>query len=256
MRKLFVVVLAVAWLGATPAVEAATPVGTSVGPGVQPGGEVRTDRGQCTLNFLFQGSDGRRYIGTAGHCILEGSQVSTGGDATQLETTWPVGSGPVAKDSLGARLGEFAYATLQDPRDFALIRLDPEVKASPQMAHFGGPTGINTDASRDRTVLEWYGNGVGFGATVPARSAVAFGLPDPDRVVAFGVAGPGDSGSGVISADGRAVGVLVTVGVNFFGATEDGVNAGDLGITRLGPQLTRAQELLGLQLNLETAPVK
>jgi SAM-dependent MidA family methyltransferase len=42
----------------------------------------------------------------------------------------------------GNRIGEFAYAILQDPKDFALIRLDPGVAANPQMCHFGGPTGV------------------------------------------------------------------------------------------------------------------
>src|SRR5262245_45885553 len=50
-------------------VPAAAPVGTGTCPGVRPGGIVVSDVGQCTLNFLFQGSDGARYIGTAGHCI-------------------------------------------------------------------------------------------------------------------------------------------------------------------------------------------
>ena len=57
---------------------AAPPVGTGPCPGVRPGAIVNSDTGQCTFNFLFQGSDGRRYIGTAGHCILGESPI--GGD--------------------------------------------------------------------------------------------------------------------------------------------------------------------------------
>src|SRR5437660_12313418 len=51
-------------------VPAAAPIGTGTCPGVRPGAIVRSDVGQCTLNFLFLGSDGSSYIGTACHCIL------------------------------------------------------------------------------------------------------------------------------------------------------------------------------------------
>src|SRR6266566_5910847 len=47
-------------------VPAAAPLGTGTCPGVRPGAIVLTDVGQCTLNFLFLGSDGASYIGTAG----------------------------------------------------------------------------------------------------------------------------------------------------------------------------------------------
>lgn len=237
--------------------DAAAPVGPSSGAGVQPGGVVRSDVGLCTLNFLFHGADGHRYIGTAGHCILGSDRLPTRnkGAGEGTEKTWAPGSGAVAKDALGHRLGEFAYAVLAEPKDFALIRLDDTVKASPEVATFGGPTGTNADQSRTPVILEYYGNGVGLGTTVPARSALAFGLPDPDHVYAVGVAVPGDSGSAVISADGRAIGVLVTVGAHGIGLDQGGIDTGDIGITRLGPQLARAEEILGLHLDLATAPL-
>lgn len=64
----------------------------------------------------------------------------------------------------------------------------------------------------------------------------------------------GDSGSGVISDDGRAVGVLVTVGVHAGSIGAGGVDAGVVGVTRLAPQLARAAEVLGVALTLATAP--
>jgi hypothetical protein len=72
---------------------------------------VQSDVGQCTFNFLFTGSDGSRYIGTAGHCILGESPI--GGDVG--EQSWARGTGPVARDASGNRIGEFAYAILQGP---------------------------------------------------------------------------------------------------------------------------------------------
>ena len=233
-------------------VDTAAPVGTGTCPGVRPGGVVVSETGQCTLNFLFQGSDGDRYIGTAGHCILAADPI--GGQAP--ETTWPAGSGPEARDGDGNRIGEFAYAILEDPKDFALIRLDDDVESNPQMCHFGGPTGINSDTPGldEPTVLQQYGNGVGIGIVLPARSMLALGMPDRDHVFAQGLVLPGDSGSGVISDDGRAVGVAVTTGLHSSSIGTSGIDAGEVGITRLQPQLDQAQAVLGISLGLLTAP--
>jgi hypothetical protein len=217
---------------------------------VRPGAIVNSDVGQCTMNFLFNGADGRRYIGTAGHCILGESPI--GGDVG--EESWAPGTGPEATDSAGNRIGEFAYAVLQDPKDFALIRLDAGVEASSQMCHFGGPTGVNSDLTSSPTVLHHFGNGLAIGSVLPARTHLALSMPDPDHVFANGVAAPGDSGSGVISADGRAVGVLVTVGLHTGALGTGGLDAGLIGITRIAPQEARAEQVLGTGLTLATAP--
>jgi hypothetical protein len=218
--------------------------------GVRPGGLVETRAGGeggessfCTLNFLFHGSDGRRYIGTAGHCVLGESAF----DVDAGEKRWRR-RGPVARDASGKPIGRYAYAILREPKDFALIRLRKRVEASPAMCHFGGPTGINADRPQGAVTLHFYGNGAIAGETTPARTLHAQGMRDPDRVHAFGPATPGDSGAGVISADGRAVGPLVSVGVHV------GAGAGSVGITRLPPQLERARETLGLRLRLRKAP--
>ena len=92
------------------------------------------------------------------------------------------------------------------------------------------------------------------GVVLPARSAVAMGMPSPDHVFADGAAAPGDSGSGVISSDGRAVGVLVTVGVHAASIGSGGLDTGLIGMTRLTPQVERAQQVLGVGLALQTAP--
>jgi hypothetical protein len=230
-------------------VPAAAPLGITACPGVRPGAIVNSNAGQCTFNFVFSGGDGATYIGTAGHCILGESPI--GGDVG--ETSWAPGTGPVARDAGDARIGEFAYAILQDPKDFALIRVDPGVAVSAQVCHFGGPTGTNADTSSGAVVLHHYGNGVAVGSVLPARTGVALGMPDPDHVFAQALALPGDSGSGVISDDGRAVGVLVTVGIHSSSIGTGGVDAGVVGITRLPPQVARAASVLGTALTLVTA---
>ena len=231
-----------------PAAEGSLPVGVGSCPGVRPGAELQTEIGLCTFNFLFEAPDHERFIGSAGHCILgEGPVADNAG-----EKVWPKGGGPVAKDSAGHRIGEFAYAVLQDPKDFSLIRLDPGVESSPEMCDFGGPTGINDDINGDPKVMRYFGNGVGIGTALPARSAVALGFPNADHVYGLGLALPGDSGSAVITDDGRAVGVLVTTGVHGFGYDENGVDFGTMGITRIGPQMARASQALGVKLSMVT----
>ena len=233
-----------------PTADGSMPVGVGSCPGVRPGGEISSEIGLCTLNFLFETPDKERYIGTAGHCILNTDSPVSG--ENMGEKTWPKGGGPAAKDTSGKRFGEFAYAVLQDPKDFALIRLDPGVEASPEMCNYGGPTGINEDISDGPKVLHYWGNGVGIGTALPARSAVAYGFPNADHVYAAGIALPGDSGSGVITDDGRAVGVLVTTGLHGVGFDENGVDFGTVGITRIVPQINQAQKALGIKLTMVT----
>ena len=208
----------------------AGPAGFSRCTTVRPGQPVTSPHGGCTLNFVFAGSDGHRYIGTAGHCIL-------GGDADGVVFASP---GPEAK-VFGQRIGEFAYATLNGSRDFALIRVDPAVAVDPEMAHFGGPTAVYTDHSGTPVVLHHYGVMSAAGTFLPARSAVARVTTDTRYVQSYGAAVWGDSGSAVIDSKGRAVGVLVHLGG---------------GITRIDHQLPFAAAALGTTLTLQTAPFR
>lgn len=258
-----------------PSAQDPAPMGSGQCPGVRPGARVLSSVGDCTMNFLFRASDGTRYIGTAGHCADLGPETTfedsdTAGNG-RIERIWPWGSGPVANDVAGQRIGEFVYAIVYEPKDFALIRLDPDVQASPEMCHFGAPRGVysTTDAGQAAVFLRYFGNGSGVSDVAPARTAVALGTPNPDHVFAAGLALPGDSGAGVMTADGLAVGVLVTTGLSGLAlerdhnrlpapsdlpeANEKGVDLGTMGITRLGPQLARASEKLGVSLQLITA---
>ena len=254
------------------AAEESTPAGPGPCPGVRPGARVKSEIGDCTLNFLFRGPDGTRYVGTAGHCVSTGppGRNESNPDGTgRVERVWSWGSGPVAENSDGDRIGEFAYAVLQASRDFSLIRLDPGVESSPEMCHFGTPRGVYKSRGSEAVVLQYYGNGFGTDTVAPARSALAMGTPNRDHVYAAGVALPGDSGAGVMTTDGLAVGVLVTTGLHGIRfepgpystpqprdlpqADAKGVDVGTVGITRLEPQLAQASEMLGVPLELMTA---
>lgn len=230
----------------------------------------------CTANFVFSDEEGNRYIGTAGHCAPFDGGVET----------WTYPDGPVALH--GARVDDaqpvgrfvFAASTLVPSRlpvpfvgftpewDFALIRLDPGVEVSPQMAHFGGPTGLNEDLTPFPVVLHHYGWGVhgvngepevedccAFEQPAHGRTAVAPSMGDARLVHVFDVAGGGDSGSPVISADGRAVGIVSSANYGDHGASASGVATGNGIYVRLGPQVAFAEATLGVKLTLMTAPL-
>jgi hypothetical protein len=50
--------------------------------------------------------------------------------------------------------------------------------------------------------------------------------------------------------------VVVTVGVHFGSIGRRGLDSGVIGITRLTPQVQRAQEVLGVNLDLQAAPLR
>lgn len=226
----------------------------------------------CTANFLFADDAGNRYLATAGHC----APVERGVHA------WAYPEGPVATDMAYRPIGRFVYAgsTMEPtqvpvplvgfaPRlDMALVRLDEGVEASPRMAHFGGPVGLNADLTQLPVVLHMYGWGV-HGANfedvvgvataveqpVHGRTFAAASMPYPDVVHMTGVSGGGDSGSPVISADGRAVGIMSAMNYADHRASAEGVSAGPDAIVRLGPQVAAAEAALGVRLTLLTAPL-
>ena len=213
-------------------------------PGVRPGATVFTPVGQCTLNFLWHGTDGRNYIGTAGHCLIE--------QVRQTQVVFKPGDGPEARDGTGHRIGEFAYAALDNVSDFALIRLDPGVIASPEICRFGGPTGLNAAAIPILTPLYHVGHGSLTGSLIPARTQLATDGNDIRVLTGIGLASPGDSGSPVVGLDGRAIGVLVATGPTLL-FLPTGLLVFSV---RIAPEMGRAGAALGLGFELATAPVR
>jgi len=224
--------------------------------GVRPGGAIKIPKGDesslCTLNFMYIGMDPKGgkhvYMGTAGHCLLAESNI----DKDRGEHRWAPGKGPVVTDVNDKRIGEFAYAIMQGKKDFALVRIDYGVRVNPQMCWFGGPTGINNDRTRASTNVHHYGHGLAIGDVLPARTSVAYGIPDPDEVDALGVVIPGDSGGPSITSDGRALGVVITIGVTF---RADPLGGGTVGISRIQPQLNRAALVLKQRITIVKAPL-
>lgn len=232
---------------------APAPVGTGACPGVRPGATVVTEdvdgeEWTCTLGFVFDGVDREdptvtgRYITAAGTCAMPWPG----------EVTWEPGEGPRAFDADGGLIGRYVYAVSDVEwagRQFALIAVDPEVEVDPQACYFGGPTGIAEASIAGPVQLRYVGQGA---EPLPGRSAVARdGLRDWGYGWATGAWVPADTGGPVLTTDGAAVGIVAAGGA-MVGNDGDVVT---LLVTRLAPELARAGEVLGVDLELVTAPL-
>ena len=148
----------------------------------------------CTANFIF--TDGSSsYIGTARHC------VDDVGDAVvmQVDTTTLAAAGEVVRRTPGD--GEPGH-------DFALVKLYPDVVekwgTEPALPVVGGPNGIYDGCSTQP--VKYYGHGYGV-ATAQGKPEAGLATNWHDDGYGWtGFGAPGDSGSPVVLADGRAAG--------------------------------------------------
>lgn len=150
------------------------------------------------------------------------------------------------------QFGRFVFAVVDPTKrlDFALIRLDSGLDYSPAMCHFGGPTGMNFDVTSDPETVRYYGNGVGWGSSIPARTGIAErGFYDSTFFYATGLGNFGDSGAPVVDGDGRAVGVITGLGpVDDVGGPED---VGEVAVFRIAHQVAFAEKHLRIDLTIE-----
>ena len=206
---------------------------------ITPGVMMYTKGAQCTANFVFSDARGNVYVGYAAHCAGTGSSTDTDGCAT---TSLPLGT-PVSFVEGGSLVGEgtkvgagrLVYSSwLTEARlgtsdaatcaynDFALVKVRPahEKRVNPSVPFWGGPTGIDTDGAAAGDTVYSYGNSslrAGISALSPklglalGDDAVDRGWNHPLYTVTPGI--PGDSGSGFMTAGGKAVGTLSTVAV-------------------------------------------
>lgn len=173
---------------------------------IRPG--VTIAAGSCTANFVFHSLDNRTlFIGTAAHCFPD-AQI---GDPVQIAG--------------GAAQGRLAYSSFLameengdsiDGNDFALVELPDEARdrVHPAMLSFGGPTGIAESASTGDRVFA-HGNSTARPDATPGEAGPREGVVTEHGTWTTGVyfAGPGvpgDSGSPAITADGQALGVVIT----------------------------------------------
>ena len=192
---------------------------------IHPGVQMFTDGAQCTANFVFADAS-NTYIGYAAHCAGTGGQTETNGcDSGSL----PLGT---AVDVTGAsRPGALVYSSwleMQDEgetdadacayNDFALVRLDPAdvAKVNPSVPYFGGPVAVGAATNAGDMVYSYGNSELRGGVTqLSPKSGVSLGNTNgwSNSVYTVTPGIPGDSGSGFLDAQGRAIGVLSTLEV-------------------------------------------
>jgi hypothetical protein len=202
---------------------------------ITPGVQMVTQGAQCTGNFVFTDGAGRTYVGYAAHCAGKGSSTDTNGCKT---ASYPIGT-PVTFESNGNVVtggttvghGTLAYsswitehklgttnANTCSYNDLALVRVNSgDVgKVNPTVPQFGGPTGVRSTGFSAGDQVYSYGNSELRGGVT--QFSPKYGVSTGDEgagwshdVLTFSPGVPGDSGSGLLDAQGRASGVLSTV---------------------------------------------
>jgi hypothetical protein len=206
---------------------------------IHPGTMMYTDGAQCTANFVFTDGTGNTYVGYAAHCAGTGAATDTDGCSTK---SLPLGTkvtfnegGSLVDEGTQVGTGTLAYSswlTMQKDgeknadtcayNDLALVKVAAGSvdKVNPTVPFWGGPTGLDTDGTAAGDRVWTYGNSslrAGVEALSPhtgvslGDDAADGGWSHPVYTVTPGI--PGDSGSGFLSADGKALGVLSTVAI-------------------------------------------
>jgi hypothetical protein len=194
---------------------------------IHPGVMMFTEGAQCTANFIFTDATDV-YIGYAAHCAGTGAATDTNGcDAGTLGIGTPV---EIDGASQPGTLAYSSWVTMQAEgesdedtcayNDIALVRIDPADHdlVNPTVPHWGGPMGINTTGNPAGSTLYSYGNSsLRFGITqLSPKTGISLGTTaggwsHPAYTVTPGI--PGDSGSALLDSQGRASGVLSTLGL-------------------------------------------
>ncbi|MGZ5415766.1 MAG: hypothetical protein ACXWDI_01185 [Nocardioides sp.] len=229
---------------------------------IHPGVQMYTEGAQCTSNFVFTDSSGRVYVGYAAHCAGTGEATDTNGcDAGSLplgtrvrfatrgslvSSGTTVGRGRLVYSSWLAmqRLGTTA-ANVCAHNDFALVRVGRKHvgKVNPSVPFWGGPVGLSSAGTATGDEVYSYGNSslrAGVTALSPkvgtSLGGEAGGWSHPVYTASPGV--PGDSGSGFLDAQGRALGTLSTLALLPY--------TGSNGVGDLSRELAFAQQHSGI----------
>jgi len=244
------------------------PAGTAK---LHPGVQAYTKGAQCTTNFVFTDAARRVYLGYAAHCAGLGEATDTNGcntrshplgtpvrfaeEATVATSGTTVGRGRLAYSSWLAMSKEPAGPHACAANDLALVRVVPADarKVNPSVPIWGGPVGLSTKGAAQATQVYSYGQSSLRPTTVLSpKIGASLGSTNGGwgwdvYTVTPGI--PGDSGSGFLDADGRAVGTLSTVAIAPL--------AGSNGLGDLARELRYAQRhsgIAGLRLVPGTEP--
>lgn len=166
----------------------------------------------CTSNFIFAGPGNESlYIGLAAHCV---DDVDLG---AEVDIADGKGKGVLAYSSWKAMDAVKDNETSRNGNDFAVVLISNESRSlvHPALLHYGGPValGNTSDLVVGDRVLS-YGNTPLRGGVEPTswHEGVVHSVTRQSFRAYFAPLGiPGDSGSGVITKSGEAVGVRVAI---------------------------------------------
>src|SRR5262245_34298948 len=240
---------------------------------IHPGTMMYTDGAQCTANFVYRDGTGNTYVGYAAHCAGTGGATETDGcDSGSLplgtRVTFNTG-GSLLDEGTQVGTGTLAYSswlTMQRTNernantcafnDLALVKVDNAFvdDVNPSVPFWGGPVGLDTNGTAAGDRLYSYGNSslrAGVEVLSPktglSLGSTGGGWSHDVYTVTPGI--PGDSGSGFMNAQGRALGTLSTVQIAPL--------VGSNGIGDLANELAYANQhsgLSGVQLEAGTEP--
>lgn len=216
---------------------------------IHPGVQMFTNGAQCTSNFVFTDDRGRVYVGYAAHCaglggssetngcrvgsVPYGTTVRFGTGATLLSNGTTVGYGKLVYSSWKSmRARRETRANLCEYNDFALVRVNAAYVSTvnPSVPVMGGPRGLDTDGVALNSRVYSYGASslrLGSGLSVKRGTKIGQAGQGWSHQVSTGSPGvPGDSGSGFLGPDGRAMGTLSTLSIGFPTLASNGL--GDL----------------------------
>jgi hypothetical protein len=203
------------------------------GATIKPGVQMFTKGAQCTGNFVFTDARGAVYVGYAAHCAGRGSATDTDGCTTRSR---PLGTrvrfargatAVTAGETVGrGRLVYSSWRAMRKARtrrphvcaanDFALVRVGPRHvhKVNPSVPFWGGPTGVASTPDAGARVVSYGRSSVRPGSLLSPKEGRVVdrtyrGWGSDLYTVTPGV--PGDSGSGFMNGNGKAFGVLSTV---------------------------------------------
>lgn len=207
---------------------------------VRPGVGVQTPTGSCTSNFVFKTPDNDTLmIGLAAHCFAENPRAAGDGCSAAKNPLEPGASAQVEGADEDGTLVYSSWWTMQQnnetdgttcqANDFALIELPDEIRAtvSPAVERFGGPTSAaapNNVTGGDKVLF--YGNSGLRPNTETTHSNEGYLLGTGSwgaTVYTASPAVPGDSGSGLLTGDGQALGVMRALNLAPFAGSSEAV---------------------------------
>ena len=238
---------------------------------LHPGVQAYTAGAQCTTNFVFADAARHVYLGYAAHCAGKGEATDTNGCNT---ASHPIGTrvrfaegATVASGGTTLGHGRLAYSSwlamskhAPSPaacaaNDLALVRVGAKDarKVNPSVPVWGGPVGLSTKGAGQGKQVYSYGQS-SLRPTTLLSPKVGASLGSTNGgwgwdVYTASPGIPGDSGSGFLDEDGRAVGTLSTVAIAPL--------AGSNGLGDLQRELRYAKRhsgIAGLHLVPGTAP--